>query len=1125
MAPKNKLKSVEEQYKKYTQKEHIIERPDSYLGELKHQTEKHYIFKDDKIIKSEITYSPGLNKIIDEILVNARDHHISCPSCNKLWVSINDNIIAVKNNGTGIPIEIHKEHNIYIVELIFNELLTSSNYDDTEQRITGGRNGYGAKLTNIFSLSFTVETVDDEKGLKYIQTFSKNMSEKTKPNITKTKEKGYTKVTFEPDLEKFGMTELTEDILGLIKRRVYDIAGTHDKLKVYLNDNEIKVNTFKKYIELHQFSENNQIIHEIVNNRWEVAAIYDPEYGASHISFVNGIYTSHGGNHVDYVLNNVISRLKEILVKKNKGIDVKPAVLKENLIFFVRAVIVNPSFTSQTKEMLKTKNTDFGSTCHVSDAFITKLSKTGIFDKAIKMAKLNEETILEKNDKKNKNSKDIKNLPKYEKANFAGTAKSEDAILFLVEGDSAKTLVMSGRSVQQKIKGKLVNGSDIIGVFPLKGKLLNVREATKKQLLENEEINNIKRIIGLQHGKVYKDSNDLRYGKIVILTDADQDGFHIQGLLINFFHAFFPSILDLEILHVFNTPIVKAISRTETLEFYNLTDYDNWQKNTDTKNFKIKYYKGLGTSTSVEAKEYFVNLFEKLVKYISDDKEKTDIAVELAFKKENANDRKVWLYNYNKENILSNDNKTITIDDFIHKRLIHFSNYDNERSIPNICDGFKPSQRKIFYDVVKNNIYNNDIKVAQLAGYVSAETGYHHGEASLIGAIINMAQNYVGSNNINILTPNGQFGTRLQGGKDHASARYIFTRINEIIKYIFKTDDNYILNYLTEDNLSIEPEWYIPIIPMVLVNGVNGIGTGFSTTIPSYNPLDLVENQKLLIEGKKCKKIKPWYQGFKGTIDEDDDKKNSYFTTGIIEQINDVKVKITELPIGIWTTDYKEFIEKEIDSNNFIIKYSANNTDINVEFELYIKDLHKYLDNGTLYNKLKLVSKLNTTNMHLYNEKGVITKYETVTEIQKEFYKTRLETYKKRKEYLINKLKYEVDKLKYQMLYIKGKLDKIIIVDGQEEEIIVEKFKELSILEMGKDFQAIDKNYDYIWHMDQRSCTLKKIEELQKKLDNKSEELENLINLTVQEMWINELDEFIEQYNKLNIVDKKKKIK
>ena len=305
-----------------------------------------------------------------------------------------------------------------------------------------------------------------------------------------------------------------------------------------------------------------------------------------------------------------------------------------------------------------------------------------------------------------------------------------------------------------------------------------------KQIAGNAEITNIKKILGLESGKVYKDLKSLRYGKVMIMTDQDHDGSHIKGLILNLFHSFWPELLKLDYVNCMVTPIIKSTKGKVTKEFYTLTDYNDWKTKVNNNLWKIKYYKGLGTSNSSEAKEYFRTL--KINQYKVD--ETTDHSMILAFKKTEADQRKVWLKSYNEEEILDYNQKETRIEDFINREFKHFSNADNSRSIGSVVDGLKVSQRKILYSCFKRKLYS-EIRVAQLSGYVSEHAAYHHGEASLQGAIVGMAQDFIGTNNINLLQPNGQFGTRIMGGSDAASARYIHTQLSPITDLIYPRDD------------------------------------------------------------------------------------------------------------------------------------------------------------------------------------------------------------------------------------------------------------------------------------------------------------------------------------------------
>lgn len=1208
---KKTTKTIEEKYQKKTPIEHILTRPDTYIGDVKLQKEPMWIYSSEKnmLIEKEIDYVPGLYKIFDEIIVNAGDRIQEDKTCDCIKVNINaeTNTISVWNNGIGIDVVVHQEHKLYIPSLIFGELLTSTNYDDTVKRTSGGRNGYGAKLANIYSTFFSVETVDGERKLKFYQEFKENMGIKDEPKITKIKSdnpKTFTQITFQPELSRFGLTILTPDIISLFEKRVYDLAGVYNNITVFLNDKKITFSNFKKYIEFYHFDlKNNQepeeleesgesisdsessvsiksikakvqqdnIIFEDTIDRWKVGVIYAPNNDFKQISFVNGICTYHGGSHVDYVVNGIIDKIKVQIAKKHKDLVIKPSAIKENMIIFINSVIENPAFTSQVKEMLKNKPSEFGSSCELSEKFIKKLYASGIVDQVVNLVKLKEQSLLKKSD--GKKTTKISGIPKLEDANWAGTKKSSMCKLILTEGDSAKAFALAGRSVV---------GSDMYGVFPLKGKLLNVREARSKQIMDNEEIKNIKKIMGLQQGKIYSDISELRYGGIILLTDADVDGHHIKGLLINFIHYFWPSLIKLNnFLFSLQTPIVKATKGKEIIQFYNLSKYEDWKIKTNTNSWRIKYYKGLGTSTKEEAKEYFTDLEEKLVAYTyqnqsggidnliipsnetetelikvdqeQDDEEDDTIilkktitnkyqddtteAITLAFEKERADDRKLWLINGDRKDVIDDEILQVSIPSFINKELIHFSYEDCDRSLPSVCDGLKPSQRKVLYGSFLKKIYQSkdEVRVSQLASFVSEKTCYHHGEASVIGTIVKMAQNFVGSNNINLLVPSGQFGTRLvAGGSDHASARYIHTYIEKLTRLLFRAEDDAVLNYLNDDGTMIEPEFFIPILPMVLVNGCKGIGTGFSTTVPQFSPKDIVNNLLAMMNKTELIDMKPWYKGFKGSV-LNSNKPGSYLIYGKYQVIDETTLRITELPIGSWITEYKEFLDQEIEKKN-IVSYTANISDEIFEFIVTFEEskLDKLIKTKMLYTKLKLVSRISTRNMYLFNANNCIFKYQSPQDILDEFYHVRIDMYKKRKEFLIGKLQNELNILLYKMKFIQYVLDNKIVVFKQKKSSIIEKlvsFKfpklmtglskvkvEMDDKDPDNDLEESnsDKSYEYITSMPLFSLTDEKITELQAKLSAKQEELDHVQSVSEIEQWRLELEEFLVLYEEWN---------
>jgi DNA topoisomerase II len=1084
-----------QKYKKYTHLEHILARPDTYIGSLIPDVSKQWVCDDqNRMQECEIRHVGGLFKIFDEILVNAIDQCVVPESTvDKITVDVNesDGWISVYNTGSGVPVEQHPDHgNLWVPELIFGELLTSSNYDDTDQRFTGGRNGYGAKLANVFSKRFVVETACEKNKKKYIQEWTENMTQKNKAKITnwtpKAKLKGYTRVTFYPDFARFGMTGF-DQIVRLLERRTYDAcACTPDRVKVVYNGTPLSVKSFDKYIDLYigDKKESARVFEKSEDGRWEIA-VGRSSNGFKQVSFVNGIHTSIGGTHVEYIMSQIVKRVTDFIQTKHKDLKVKPQHIRDHLFLFVKSTIVNPTFSSQIKTECTTRFRDFGSNYRISDDFVKKMTKIGFIEDVVSLVKHRELRELNKTDGRKMSV--IKGIPKLEDANKAGTSHSKKCTLILTEGDSAKTFAISGLGVV---------GRDYYGVFPLKGKLLNVRDATAKQLLNNEEITNIKQIMGLQMNKVYKDVTELRYGHIMILTDADVDGSHIKGLFMNFVHHFWPSLMENVpgFLKSMRTPILKCTkNNNRTLSFYTKSEYDKW-KETAVGHWNIKYYKGLGTSTANEARDYFHNMSKNTVVYDYD--KPMAGSIDLAFKKTLTNERKQWI----QEGTRSKDHMTldhtknnVTLTDFVNKDLRWFSIADNERSIPSVVDGFKPSQRKVMYACRKRT--NTDIKVSQLSGYVSTETCYHHGEQSLMSTIINMAQDYVGSNGMNLLVPNGQFGTRLMGGKDAASPRYIFTHLHPVTEKVIHADDDPLLTYLDDDGTKVEPSFFVPVLPMVLINGADGIGTGYSTQVPCYNPTDVRENVMRVMRHEPQVPMVPWYRGFTGTIEANPSDPTKFVTHGVWKWTDASTLEITELPLGKWTSDYKEYLESHIDDG--VVKAVENHsTDTTVRFLVKINTKAQQPTRQAIDKLLKLTSSLSTGNMHLFDENQQMVHYKTTEEIISAFVRVRKRFYGARKEHLLRVYGDKHRELSEKIRFMRLVMDDSIVVFKRNRSDI---HKQL-------DQHGFETSvHDTLLAIRLSSFTEENIKQLERNIGEYQLFIDTLCAKTVETLWIDDL--------------------
>lgn len=1085
---------IEEKYKKLSSIEHVLKRPGMYIGSAEPIDTNGWIIDNGVIAYRQINYIPGLYKLFDEIIVNAYDQTIRDKTLTVIKVNFNRemNQITVYNNGIGIDVVIHPKENIYVPELIFSHLRTSTSFAVTSSE-TGGTYGYGAKLTAVFSTYFDVDIGDSVNHKKFNQHYKKNLLFRSKPKVSQyNKKEGYVKITFQPDLAFFRQKEISNDLVGLMERRVYDIASlVRSGVKVYINDKLIQTNTFEKYI---QTFTNTQQIKNICDKANVIITKSDGIF--KQLSFVNGVNTINGGKHVEFFMNRIIKGIREIIERKYKiySSKIKTHFIKDNMWIFLSCTITDPQFSSQSKEELTTSiASDF---CTIGDAFIKKIYTKLEFDVLI-MQHIKRIETSEIKGLETKTTRKLLNIKKLYDANNAGTKKSAECSIIFTEGDSAKSMAISGISA-------IKDGNDTYGVFPLKGKLLNVREATHSQLMNNEEFKNIKQILGLQLNKEYDSENikELRYGSIILMMDADVDGSHIKGLFINMIHYYWPSLLKIKgFIKQFITPIVKVSHKNEKMDFYNLGEYNEWKKRnlTDTNGSKwtIKYYKGLGSNTATETKEYFMNLNQHIVNF--EWTPNSDKYILLAFSKTNSDKRKKWIQNYDRNAYPDYSKKQITYKNFIHKELIHFSNYDNIRSIPNIMDGLKPSQRKIMYSAFKKNI-TTDIKVAQFSGYIAEQTAYHHGEISLVNTTINMAQNFVGSNNINLLTPNGQFGTRIQGGKDASSARYIFTKLEEITRHIFNKHDDNILTYLDDDGFIIEPNYYVPIIPMILINGSEGIGSGYSTFIPQHNPTEVVQNLINKLNGKEFKMLFPWYNKFKGTIIKD--KKNVYISKGVFTKNNNI-LHITELPIGTWTESYKSFADEILLNLDYIKSIRNNCTDETIDFKVKFKNktVLENMSNSEIEKVFNLTKNIASTNMYLFDSNNKLKKYNSIIDILEEFYDIRLKYYDLRKKFLLSKLEGDISILESKMKFINLVITKKIDIFNKPKDKVISIIRENKLMPL-KD----EPEYDFLIKMSFYSLTKEKIDELKKILDSKNKEYNTLKNKTAKRMWLDDLE-------------------
>ena len=1111
-------------YKGYDTRTHVYNKPSMYIGSVDNLIRDDWLLEDVMVYK-EIDFIPGCERLFLEILSNASDNagrsKRSGVDPGSIVISMDHHTIKIKNGGLSIPLEIHPEFKIYVPEMIFGRFLTSSNYEVERHDI--GTNGIGAKATNVFSQHFKVIIVNDHK--KYTQVWENNMLICHPPTIEASTEPPSVTIEYVLDFKKFKYKEYPEEAFKLFARHAADTSFTC-KLPVMFNNQLFNYSDIAAYAALY-FGDTEKIIHvqKKKNNVVVELIILDTPDDGIHVSFVNGMMTKDGGVHVNTVYKlisePIINQINDQLYKKFKNLDARElksrsvnlADIKQNISIILSCQLVDPELTGQCKSYLSKPIPDI----HIKNEVLKPIQNWQLMTRLTAILEAKQMASMAKTDGKKTKHVDI-DIKGWHDAADAATKKSQECILCLTEGKSGAGYV--------NVYIASMENSNLYGVLPLKGKCLNVMKAEDAKIEQNREIKAIKTALGLQENTDYTDPvnfKKLRYGQIMICTDSDLDGKHITGLILNIFHCRFPSLLKREGFIIGKrTPIIRVINGKKVNKFYTQREYELW-----TGKGHVKYYKGLGTSTRAEVIDDIKD--EQLVTYTYD-KDAAD-TLSLVFGSSLGNKRKEWITNWKPRN----DVDTMIIQPislFINHEFILFSKSDNIRSINNLLDGFKEAHRKIVagshkkFNIGPLNKKYQEIKVADLDSYIRTELNYHHGTDILGKAIILMAQDFVGSNNINLFEPDGQFGTRLENGRDASSTRYINTYPSAIFPYIFMEDDQDLLKYKTDEGKTIEPETYLPIIPIILVNGTKGIGTGYSTHISCHNPSDIVTWLQSRLKGEvDLPSIKPWYRGFTGQIVIIDRRKlNQYKNLDINEDVNLAKeevdgvdnnikplfsivmtgiycirndtIIITELPIGLSPDQYLDTI-KDFLENKKIKGYKNESTADKIYFEL------TGFQGNVSYETLGIRRRISLSNMVLLDKNCIPQRYDTANDIMETFYTERLPYYHQRKEVKLTKIKNKLTQLNFKIQFINAIINQELIINNVSKQSIIDKMIMLKIpVEIYTEAKLSHLNKE-------------EVAQLKKEVDIQQKEYTKLDKISPAQLWLNDLNQFYTKYKEL----------
>jgi DNA topoisomerase-2 len=503
----------------------------------------------------------------------------------------------------------------------------------------------------------------------------------------------------------------------------------------------------------------------------------------------------------------------------------------------------------------------------------------------------------------------------------------------------------------------------------------------------------------------------------------------------------------------------------------------------------LPFPQGLGTWDGAAAKDLLAAASP--VRVVGDDE--ADASMELAFDAKKADARKDWiLANVATPPVPDYSAAQMTATDFVNKDLVNYSIYSVQRALPGVMDGLKTGQRKVIFTVLQRNYLGRDreVKVAQLAGAVAELTLYLHGEASLNATIVNLAQDFVGTNNVPLLFPDGAFGTRLSNGGDAASPRYIYTYGTAALRLLFRPEDDVLLPRLKEEGHDVEPAAYWPTLPLLLINGSDAIATGYSTKVPSYNPRDVFDNVKRLLSEELLEPMTPWFRGFKGEVVEAGDGKWRFH--GIVEQDDDEPSQwvVTELPPGTSYNAFAEFLESE-KSPARLVENRCTDTDahIVVKFAIEPKDAEEALE------KLKLSEALSGRNMHAFNLEGNIRKYASSEDVLTDWVPWRLTKYELRRVHLVQTLGERANELESKARFIRAVVSKKLDITTYQEAGLLELLK-------SKDFVAPEKLMD----IPAKSFTLDRAEDAERQAATARAKAQRMQESTAKDLWLADLE-------------------
>ena len=1057
-------------YSNLTYNQHVRLRTGMYVGSKEITENNIWILNKEtnELQKQVLKYSIAMYGIIDEIIVNGIDHIQRTSAikgknkCDTIKLNFNKDtgVISVWNNGEGIIVEKFKDQDYYIPEMIFSKEMSGSNFSSDDSKISAGMNGSGAKITNILSKEFIVETTDLKNKLNYYQKFENGNEIKNSPiinkltKVEKDKKNPFTKITFLIDYKFFNKNGYNNDLANVLEKILYTRMSyvsvyCGSKIKIYYNDEELQTKCLydlskllldeSDIIKCQLYNKNDKKLNPIDIN----IGIYDCQDSQESIALLNGLMVNQG-THIRFINKLILENLKSKLEKKLKDkVKITNKLISNYLFIFFSGNLTNPDYKNQSKSELSVSESrfkDYEFEPKVYKKIWEKLETE--FDR-IYLDKISKENVTKKTSK-------LKGIQFYDGALKAGTKDGSNCTLFVTEGLSASSCIDRGLCSNKSL------GYNYYGIYSIKGVPLNARKEIeykeikkngkieyiidkKKKLMENERLNSLIKVLNLNYSYSYdlseegnKEFQTLRYGNIIISADMDLDGGNICSLLLTYFNIFFPNLFKRNIIKVFLTPLIRAHpkdSKKFIEEFYTDDDYNKWLEKNNMKDYNIKYIKGLSGHSKKEVEQLFKNLNKNVYTFNLDDPSKEYFEI---FYGIDPDKRKKILSvedEYHEPNLEEKLKKhEISCSYQLNVNTKEFQLDNIERKMGHMVDGLNPSRRKILAGSMKKfKQSNSEVKVFQLGGFVSESMSYHHGSDSLNKTIINMAQDFPGGRNFPLLLPIGDFGNRKIGGDAAGAPRYIESKLNKkLTDYLFPSIDNDLLEYNVVDGQICEPKYFIPILPTILLEDISLPATGWRISMFARDLDQVINNVKGLIQDEtyKVKEMKYFKNKFK--IKEIKNKNINMLvgTYKIPSNTKDVVI-VTELPPKVWTKTYQEDLEKKSFIDEVLINECSDDY-INIKVIFKSGELEKLQNNYKEHEGLDYIEynlNLYIKLLHcinVYTPKKTVKEYTKYTDIIYDWFPYRKNCYLQRIERLTILLKYKIIMLENIIRFIEN---------------------------------------------------------------------------------------------------------